>query len=73
MEGGMGMEAAPWTFGQRLRARAYVPDCHYDSKGRLVHNKTGKQYFGGREPRRKAMSLSEYRALMAKIDPARRT
>ena len=65
----MGFGVLPWTKQQLLNARGYVPNCHYNAKGQLVHNETGKQYVGGRAPKRRKMSLGEYRALMAKVDP----
>jgi hypothetical protein len=66
----MGFHRLPWTEEQKKRARSHVPGCTYNDKGQLVHKETGKHYFGGSVAPKKKMSLTAYRELRKKIDPA---
>ena len=63
----MGLSVA-WSDGMRLRASADANrPMHYDSKGRLVCNKTGKQVWGNaRKPRKE--SFAQYKARMKRMN-----
>lgn len=60
----MAFHRLPWTEGQKQRANSRVPGTRLDENGCLVHHRTGKKYFGGKQPKPKRESLAEYKTRM---------